>query len=266
MQFDPFDSQALIAQFRSAARPLIALDYDGTLVDLTHDPFAASPDLAVLDLLRRLTLPHQVEVAIVTGRDADTIAGWLGDLPVHIVAEHGFQRRMLGEPRFKRTVTDLDLGFLVDVRREMQKAAEKLPGASVEMKPASATWHYRQADAEAAKPILAELHRTLTPIVQKQRAAFLPGHHILEVRGLGFDKGVALSALVDSLPGCDFVLTAGDDVTDEDMFEELPRLKRRGVKNVWGLHVGTKQKSQATTRVNDVAQLRAVLAALAAVS
>jgi len=41
------------------------------------------------------------------------------------------------------------------------------------------------------------------------------------VRPQGFDKGRALALLIDRLGPFDLMLAAGDDRTDEDMFQQL---------------------------------------------
>lgn len=68
-------------------RPVLLLDYDGTLVPLAQSPALASPDLPLLELLAKLA--GVCEVHIVSGRLRDELKHWLGQLPIHLWAEHG---------------------------------------------------------------------------------------------------------------------------------------------------------------------------------
>jgi trehalose 6-phosphate synthase/phosphatase len=81
----------------------------------------------------------------------------------------------------------------------------------------------------------------------------LEAKRAIEVRNSGVNKGVAARELLSELSP-DFVLAAGDDATDEDLFRALPS----GAVSVC---VGVTH-SNATYRVADHRELRSVLARL----
>src|SRR5262249_32752752 len=87
--------RALLAErFHRAGRALLLLDYDGTLIDIVDRPDAAAPTPPVRTLLQRLGAA--ADTVVISGRDTETLQRWLGDLPLHLVAEHGFWLRRRG--------------------------------------------------------------------------------------------------------------------------------------------------------------------------
>jgi len=65
--------------------------------------------------------------------------------------------------------------------------------------------------------LLARIRRLTEP----HRFDVLQGNKVLEVRCLGMNKGKAVMGFTKGLSG-DFIMAAGDDTTDEDMFAVLP--------------------------------------------
>src|SRR5262249_59398518 len=73
-----------------AARRLLVLDYDGTLVPFTKRPQQAVPPQAVLDLLAALASDPKNRVALISGRSSEDLDRWFGTVPkLCLVAEHG---------------------------------------------------------------------------------------------------------------------------------------------------------------------------------
>jgi trehalose 6-phosphate synthase/phosphatase len=84
------------------------------------------------------------------------------------------------------------------------------------------------------------------------------GHKLVEVRPLWVNKGEAVGRILAEQGPFDFLFAAGDDRTDEDLFESMPE-------NTWSLHVGP-GPTRAAYAVPGVAWLRRILTALAAIS
>jgi trehalose 6-phosphate synthase/phosphatase len=98
--------------------------------------------------------------------------------------------------------------------------AELTPGSIVDQKEWSITWHYRAAKPYIAQKNLVAIRHLLQPIATKYGLRTKNGHKVVEVHPADFSKGkTAERWLID---GYDFVLCAGDDVTDEDMFVVMP--------------------------------------------
>ena len=65
-----------------------------------------------------------------------------------------------------------------------------------------------------------ELTDHLIALTENSPATILEGQKVVEVRPAGVSKGVGVQPFLGQ--GHDFILAAGDDVTDEDLFRMLP--------------------------------------------
>ena len=101
--------------------------------------------------------------------------------------------------------------------------SDDLPGSFVEKKPCGLAWHYRVADPGYGPWRARELQHHLGEMLANQSAETLAGHAVLEVRAKGIDKGAYVGTQISEVTDDDFVLCAGDDRTDEDMFRRIPQ-------------------------------------------
>jgi trehalose 6-phosphate synthase/phosphatase len=206
---------SITRHYQNSQRRLFLLDYDGTLVDFAPAPADATPHSRILNVLTDLSNDPRNTVVVVSGRDRHTLEEWLGHLPVALTAEHGlFHRPVHGSWNATR---ELDQSWKPPVRRLMESV--QVPGSHLEEKSMSLVWHYRQCeDVEVAEQAAAGLTKELRLHTPHK---IMPGHKIVEVTASGTDKGQAARFwLTTARP--DFVLAAGDDVTDEDLFRALP--------------------------------------------
>ncbi|MEC7583602.1 MAG: bifunctional alpha,alpha-trehalose-phosphate synthase (UDP-forming)/trehalose-phosphatase [Planctomycetota bacterium] len=219
----PIDAQAmsdLRARFRSAKRRRFFLDYDGTLCEIAARPELASPTPEILGLLKQLTELPNTEVHLVSGRHQATMANWFGQLPVLIGAEHGYYR--LDKSGEWTAQSDVDLSWMPRVRELLTETVEEVPGSFLETKSCAMAWHYRLADPAYGKWRARELVPMLQESLSSENAEPLLGHAVVEVRAKGADKGAYVAANVQDLDADDFILCAGDDRTDLDMYRRLP--------------------------------------------
>ena len=240
----------LLDAWRAARGRALVLDYDGTLSPIVPRPDLARPDRALQQLLRSLTELPGVEVAVVSGRERDTLDRWLGGLAITLAAEHG---RWLRDPGrgWRDTLAGKAPGWLPKVRRILEEVTAATPGSFVEVKSASAAWHYRGANSEQADLRVRELAERLTQLREDPPIDVVHGKKVLEARVLGVSKGSVLLTWLTSKPPVEFLLVAGDDQTDEEMFERLPP-------TAWSVHVGSKS-SRARWSLAEPAALRDLL-------
>jgi trehalose 6-phosphate synthase/phosphatase len=57
--------------------------------------------------------------------------------------------------------------------------------------------------------------------IQNLNLSLLDGNKVLEVRDANINKGIIVKKWLNKKPW-DFILCAGDDITDEDMFAVMP--------------------------------------------
>jgi len=189
---------------------------------------------------------------IVSGRDRETLQRWYGDLPVHLVAEHGVWIREAQQEWSMPHQYSFDWqGNILPI---LQSYADRLPGASVEQKESSIAWHYRAADPDQSGPFVGEMLDHLVQYTANLDVQVLRGHKVVELRNAGANKGSAALHWL-ARRDFDFLLACGDDWTDEDMFGVLP-------KTAYSLRVGI-TNTRARYNVRDSATLVKLLDQLA---
>jgi trehalose 6-phosphate phosphatase len=173
------------------------------------DPSAAVPLPGVGAALARLAAHDGVVVALVSGRgvaDLRTVSGFEG--PYRWIGSHGaeYDGPLIGELAVRRDALADRLAPLVAA----------VPGARLEVKPASVAVHVRQVtDRAAAAALLVQADAAADPSLTKK-----PGKEVLELAVTDADKGSALLRLRDDV-GAAATVYLGDDRTDEDAFRVL---------------------------------------------
>lgn len=237
----------------------VFLDYDGTLREFTGQPLAATPTPEILDLLKRLVAHPKISPWVVSGRPSELLENWVGATGVGLVAEHGAFVRAAGDSSFRPLFDFLTLDWRDEVREIFEHFTASVPGARIEEKEIGIAWHYRLADPILGAWQAKELFQHLIEVLQDQGVQVMRGNKVLEVRPAGINKGNALRRI---LRDCDsergLVIAAGDDHTDESMFQALE-------KPAWGILVGNRP-SAARYRVDSPAAMREFLAHLLASS
>ena len=194
----------------AARRPLlVASDYDGVLARLRDEPSAAVPEPGVAEALGRLAAVPGVTVALVSGRgvaDLQATSGLSG--PFRWVGSHGeeFDGPLSGELAERRDA----------LAELLSPVVAGVPGARLEIKPASVAVHVRQvSDRQAAAALLDN-----AAALVDSSLTLKPGKDVLEITLTDADKGTALRRLVAEI-GASAAMYLGDDVTDEDGFRAL---------------------------------------------
>jgi trehalose 6-phosphate synthase/phosphatase len=163
-----------------------------------------------------------VVVAVISGRDRESLDGWLGHLPVRLVAEHGYWVRGSAPGSWAPTLT-AEVAFRGPARAVMDEATAHAPGSFVEEKSAGVAWHWRLAEPVRGGAIAGELARRLRERVGGQPVDVLEGDKVVEVRLAGANKGAAVERLRREVAAGSLFVCAGNDRTDEDMFRAAPR-------------------------------------------
>jgi trehalose-phosphatase len=235
-------------------RFLLCLDFDGTVSELTSDPWKAVPLPRAKDAIAALArFPEKISIAIVSGRDLDTLLKLLGLRDGLLFAgTHGLE--VIGRDGTRRFTPGLER-CLDDIRMVREFVARTIPsdqGFIIEDKRVALTLNYRNArpdDAEAA------LHTFDEFVMQRPTLQVLSGKMVHEAipRGLG-GKGDAVEFFMRET-GIEGPSTTyfGDDTTDEDAFRAL--LAHGGT----GVLVGTPRQSLARYGIEGPSEVADVL-------
>lgn len=210
----------IVQAYANAHSRLLLLDYDGTLVSFKSLPHHAKPTPALLKLLGQLAAPPANKVVIISGRDHNTLETWLGHLPLDFASEHGLWLKESGSQW--RLLHQQDNSWKKEAKAILDEFTRRLPGSLTEEKTASLAWHHRpakdQAQAAAAIP---QLIGRLKPLAHAHGLALLEGNKVLDLKLAGVDKGTVARHWLKQRHW-DFILAAGDDTTDEDLFRAMP--------------------------------------------
>ena len=204
-------------------RPLVFLDYDGTLTPIVRRPEEAILPDAVHRTVERLA--SHVAVSVISGRDLADVRRMVGIDGIFYAGSHGFDIAGPGGIAEQHAVE-----FLPELDRaedELRASLAPIPGARLERKRFAIAVHVREVEQQRVPYVEAVVDRIALAHPRLRRTA---GKKVLELRpDVEWDKGCAVLRLMHvlGLDGDDVVpVYVGDDVTDEDAFGVV---RQRGV-------------------------------------
>ncbi len=188
------------------AEVLLVTDFDGTLADIVQDPAGAraQPEAlaAIHELVRLLA-----DVVVLSSRPPAQLESLVPLSGVRLIGDSG-----LALPRHALKEA------LDRFNADASKILERIPGAWLEVKPASTAIHFRNTDMTGDQMLA-----LLQPLLDGARLAGALGRKVIEVHAPKAGKGTALAALIPSEdPGG--VICFGDDENDRSMFEYICNL------------------------------------------
>jgi trehalose-phosphatase len=195
------------------------LDYDGTLAPFQQERSLAVPYPGIASLLQQLTEEPRIRVAIVTGRQAEDVAGLLG-LSQHpeIWGCYGIEH-LQSDGTFETTAVGVKTRFAL-AEAQQWLIHEHLEGHA-EHKTGSIAVHWR------GLPVIErdQIHRRVLlgwrVVAQRHDMELLEFDGGVEIRKPGFDKGDAVRTIVRELDTDVPVAYLGDDSPDEQAFQAL---------------------------------------------
>ncbi|NLD99947.1 MAG: bifunctional alpha,alpha-trehalose-phosphate synthase (UDP-forming)/trehalose-phosphatase [Fibrobacter sp.] len=240
--------EELLTQVKISRRTLILLDYDGTLVSIVDKPHKAVPDNNLIKVLKNLKNLDNTTVAIVSGRDRQTLHDWFNGTEIILCAEHGVWIKF---PQKEWNVIEpLDNGWKDELRPVLELYNDRTPGSVLEEKDFSLAFHYRNADPELATIRVRELTEALIHQVSNLNLCVMEGKKVIEIKNAGIHKGTFAMKMIEK-GEYDLIIAIGDDMTDEFLFKTLPD-------SAWTIKVGIGQ-SHAKYFIDSVDEVRALL-------
>ncbi len=199
-------------------------DFDGTLAEVAETPDATLLDDRARRALNLLFQATSGAVAIITGREIDSVDTFLSPLHLPVAGVHGFERRNGSGTIRAPAAEDCAVRSIESI---LSTYASHNPGLLLEKKRGALALHYRQ------RP---ELEASCLSLVE-DAAADLPttvltrGKMVIETRFHTATKGTAINSFLQEAPFHGRQpFFAGDDVTDEDAFAAVNALDGISVK------------------------------------
>jgi trehalose 6-phosphate synthase/phosphatase len=204
--------------YGKAKKRLLLLDYDGTLVGFHENPNKATPTNLLLKLLQDLSNQNNTDLVIISGRQHLFLEEHFAHLNITLVAEHGLSIKSPNHQWEEKK------GFSSEWKEHilpvLDTFADNTPGTFIEHKKNSLAWHYRKTDPELGNTRSIELKTVLTSLLPNE-LTLLDGNKVIEILPANINKADVALEIFNS-KNYDFTLVAGDDVTDENMFSNLP--------------------------------------------
>ncbi len=208
-------------------RPLLlAFDVDGTLAPIVDDPAGARVPRANLRMLDALRGVPRIHVALVTGRDARSLARVARVAGVWRVVEHGRIVVAPGARLRRQPLTATERARLRAFERWARARAQPL-GAVIEHKPESRSVHVREFARRSptrAKRLLAEAVRIARDVGLMPRL----GRGFVEAEVRSADKADAVAQIARTARAR-AVLYIGDDRTDANAIRLAGKLGGLGI-------------------------------------
>ncbi|GAB3075286.1 hypothetical protein GCM10027053_46250 [Intrasporangium mesophilum] len=215
-----------VLEHAAAATPLlVATDFDGVLAPFHADPMQATPLPGTVDTLRALAALEGVHVAVVSGRDLDTLRLLTGidpAEPIVLIGSHGAESssEAVRSAMEAAAVTPDDEATLAMLRDDIEALVkEHHPAAGIEYKTAAVVVHTRGLPHDVSEAAIADARRVA---LDHAGVKVLKGKSVLELTVSHADKGSAVTALGRHV-GAVARVYLGDDVTDEDAFMRMTR-------------------------------------------
>jgi trehalose 6-phosphate synthase/phosphatase len=235
-------------------RPVLFLDYDGTLTPIVLRPDEADLPRHIRMLLKRLS--EAMPIAVISGRARDDLRDRVGLRNLIYAGSHGFD--ISGPDGLKHEVGAEYLYALHQAAQELRQLTEGIAGAVIEEKRFSLAIHYRlvgRGDIPRMIAAVDEVVRTHSGLEKRY------GKKVIELRpSADWDKGCAVMWILEALEmdhAAVVPIYVGDDLTDEDAFAAL---EERGI----GILVATAPRpTHAQYSLRNVHEVRAFLERLA---
>ncbi|MDI6727865.1 MAG: bifunctional alpha,alpha-trehalose-phosphate synthase (UDP-forming)/trehalose-phosphatase [Thermodesulfovibrionales bacterium] len=200
----------------------LSLDYDGTLT-----PIVEAPDKAVIsDEMRSLIikLKEHIPVAVISGRALQNVKDRVGIEDIIYAGNHGAEI-WDGKKAIISQGSEENRRLLEEVLEKLKKETSYINGVLIEDKGITASLHFRNVNVRQ----VGDIFRIFDKIAKEYEDdfRFIIGKKVFEIRPVNiWNKGDAVSWIIENMGEGRFPVYIGDDTTDEDAYRIL---KDRGL-------------------------------------
>ena len=217
---------AFFLRFAGHTRPLLLMDYDGTMSAFRVDRFKSRPWAGVHELLARIQQQGRSRMVVITGRPAAEIAPMLAlDPPLEVWGLHGAERLYPDGRRELERAPAATKAKLEELRKFLKRDSL---GGLFEDKANGVVMHWRGVSRKKAELIEQRTRALFEPMAKMKGLALLEFEAGLELRA-GRDKGGAIEAILAEDGGRGPATFIGDDLSDEAAFRAINKVGSRGL-------------------------------------
>ena len=208
------------------ARPIILMDFDGTLAEFQIDPSAVTLPPSRQILLQTLAKRADLSAGIISGRRISDLRERVPTAPSMFFAGlHGLEIEGPGL-RFAHNAVALAAPGISLLAKDLRRAVKPLPGVFVEDKTYSIVLHMRGASKADRLHATTRFNALAEPFLAEGTVRLQPGDLVLELLpNVDWAKGDAVRAIMRHVEAdakeTVWPVYIGDDETDEDAFEEI---------------------------------------------
>ncbi len=146
-----------LSLFESEKKIVLFIDHEGALQSPPH-----APDANLKLLLSRISRSERCELHLLSMQTPDILQDWFAPLNFTIHSEYGAWTLAPQFPTHKSELSDPQSeAFLEKAARIMDEDARRTPGAYIERKTASISWHYRLSELSQSQRNLKRLQEKL---------------------------------------------------------------------------------------------------------
>jgi len=234
-------------------KPILFLDYDGTLTPIVKDPEKAYLSEDMRGILEKLA--NRTQVCMVSGRAMQTVKDFVKLENVVYAGSHGFNISGPGNMHMEPKGGKNALESLNEVEIMLNNKIRSIENVYIERKKYAIAIHYRNIKN---KDDVAEVKEQVKKIIDDfENLKWDSGRKLLEVKpNINWHKGKAILWLIEKLnfDSEEYVpFFIGDDVTDEDGFVAL---KNKGITVKVNSHG---KKTNAQYRLENVEEVKTFL-------
>ncbi|HLS70092.1 MAG TPA: trehalose-phosphatase [Chitinophagaceae bacterium] len=221
LRWNYYTEMEIIEKYYKSKNRLLLLDYDGTLIGLKKRPELAVPNGRIKNILHFLESDNKNRTVLISGRDYTELAIWFKDLSLEIFAEHGAWGR---KNKVWQSLVQTKQEWKEKILVLLQNFKRQAPFSLIENKSYSLAWHYRNCNKRKAEEIKEKIVALIKKIKEENDypISLLQGDKVLEIKNKNVAKGNIVKEII-AKNEYDFILSIGDDITDESMFQQIPQ-------------------------------------------
>ncbi|MFW6035060.1 MAG: trehalose-phosphatase [Halothermotrichaceae bacterium] len=215
------NKNTIINQIKAKKYLLLFLDYDGTLSPFKDNPAEAVPYPGIKKCLQSMSEHSSIIISIISGREINQLQQMLKISNVNYAGNHGLDIKTFDGEKFNWSKNEIQYDFLKKIKSKINITFCKNKNYYLEDKGAGFAIHLTENSSQK-NVILEYLKNKITD----RSFEVMEGRQIIEVRPAGWDKGKAVTTLIDKMTSKFNIynyqtIYIGDDTTDEDAFKAL---------------------------------------------